>query len=96
MRIVHISDLHGKSFSKHNSALVGKVLSARPDFIAVTGDIIHRYTPENKSVALETVSALKEVAPVLYVAGNHEMRNKGYRFFRKDLREAGAEVLDDA
>lgn len=96
MRIVHISDLHGKSFSKHNSALVGKALSARPDFIAVTGDIIHRYTPENKSVALETVSALKEVAPVLYVAGNHEMRNKGYRFFRKDLREAGAEVLDDA
>lgn len=96
LKVVHLSDLHGKSFSKNNATLVKKVASERPDFIAITGDIIHLYTPKNNAVALKTVSALKELAPVIYVSGNHEMRNKGYRFFRKDLMEAGATVLDDS
>lgn len=95
LKIVHLTDLHGKRFSKKNSRLIKKVARESPGFIAVTGDIIHRYTPENKEAALEAVSSLKEIAPVLYVSGNHEMRNKGYGFFRKELTEAGAEVLDD-
>lgn len=95
VKVVQISDLHGKPFGKDSVRLVGKVASERPDFIAVTGDIIHRYTKKNIRVALRLVSALAEIAPVLYIAGNHELRNKGYRFFRKDLIEAGARVLDD-
>ena len=95
VKIVQISDLHGKSFGKNNIKLVEKVLEEKPDFIAVTGDIIHRYTEKNKRVALRLISSLCEIAPVLYIAGNHELRNKGYRFFRKDLMEAGAQILDD-
>lgn len=95
IKIVQVSDLHGKSFGAHNQRLIFAVKRENPDFIAVTGDIIHRYTPKNKKVALETVSTLCRIAPVLYISGNHEMRNKGYRFFRKDLKEAGAEVLDN-
>ena len=96
LKIVHLSDLHGKAFGRKNERLVKKVAELKPDIICITGDIIHLYRPRDKSVALQTVSALKEIAPVLYVAGNHEMRNKGYRFFNKHLAEAGAEVLDDA
>lgn len=95
VKIVHLSDLHGKRFGHKNSVLIRKIIKEKPDFIAVTGDIIHLYTPKNKAVAIEAVASLKEIAPVLYVSGNHEMRNKGYRFFRKDLIEAGAAVLDD-
>ena len=96
VRIVHVSDLHGKSFGKNNVKLIEKVMGEHPDFIAVTGDIIHRYTEKNKRVALRLISSLCEIAPVLYIAGNHELRNKGYRFFRRDLIEAGAMVLDDS
>lgn len=96
LKIVHLSDLHGKTFGRRNERLIKKIAAQKPDLICITGDIIHLYRPRDKSVALQTVGALKEIAPVLYVAGNHEMRNKGYRFFRKDLMEAGAEVLDDA
>ena len=96
LKIIHLSDLHGKRFGRGNARLVNKTAKEKPDFIAMTGDIIHLYTPKNKTVALEAVASLKEIAPVLYVSGNHEMRNKGYRFFRKDLLEAGAEVLDDS
>lgn len=95
LKIVHLSDLHGKRFGRRNSRLVKKVMKEKPDFIAVTGDIIHLYTPRNREVALEAVSSLKEVAPLLYIAGNHEMRNKGYRLFRKEVAEAGGTVLDD-
>ena len=95
IRIVHLSDLHGKSFGRKNLRLVSKIAAISPDFIVITGDIIHKYTEKNKRVALEAISSLSAVAPVLYVSGNHEMRNKGYRFFRRDLIEAGAVVLDD-
>ena len=95
LKIVHLSDLHGKAFGRKNERLVKKVAGLKPDLICITGDIIHLYRPRDKSVALQTVASLKEIAPVLYVSGNHEMRNKGYRFFNKHLAEAGAEVLDD-
>lgn len=95
VRIVHLSDLHGKSFGKNNERLIKKVAAQKPDLIVFTGDIVHRYTDKNKRVALRLVSALCGVAPVVFSAGNHEMRNVGYRFFRRDLKEAGAVVLDD-
>ncbi len=95
LKIVHLSDLHGKRFGRKNAKLVAKVAAQSPDIIAITGDIIHIYTQKNIQVAAETVSALKEIAPVAFVAGNHEMRNKGYRNLRKILIDAGATVLDD-
>ncbi len=95
VKIVHLSDLHGKQFGRKNTRLIAKIVKETPDFIVITGDIIHKYREKDKRVALELVSSLGGVAPVLYVSGNHEMRNKGYRFFRRDLKEAGAVVLDN-
>ncbi len=95
VRIVQLSDLHGKSFGHKNKRLVSAVAKSRPDFIVITGDIIHMYRKRDISVALEVVSTLSNIAPVLYVSGNHEMRNISYRFFRKHLKEAGAVVLDN-
>lgn len=95
VKIVHLSDLHGKEFGRKNARLIAKIVKEKPDFIVITGDIIHKYRERDKRVALELVSSLCGVAPVLYVSGNHEMRNKGYRFFRRDLMEAGAVVLDN-
>lgn len=95
LKIIHLSDLHGKRFGRGNVRLIKRVAEEKPDFIVVTGDIIHRYTPANTQTAERLISALAQLAPVLYVAGNHEMRNKGYRFLRKQLMEAGATVLDD-
>ena len=95
LKIVHLSDLHAKRFGKENCLLIKKTQKENPDFIAFTGDIIHKYTKKNNEAALECVSALKEIAPVIFVSGNHEMRGIQYRFLRKDLMEAGVTVLDD-
>ncbi len=95
LKIVHLSDLHGKLFGKSNKRLIKKIVAQSPDFIAVTGDIIHLYTQKNIEVALELVENISKIAPVIYVSGNHEMRNKGYAQFRERLAAAGARVLDD-
>ena len=94
-KIVHLSDLHGKKFGRDNKRLVSKIRKLNPDVIAITGDIIHKYRRRDLSVALQTVSALKDIAPVLFVAGNHEMRGEGYDAFKEELVNAGANVLDD-
>lgn len=94
--IVQISDLHGKTFGRDNKKLIEKTASAAPDVIAVTGDIIHKYTRKNITAAVKAVSALSAIAPVAYVSGNHEMRGIRYRTFKKQLEEAGATVLDNA
>lgn len=94
VKIVHLSDLHGKSFGKGNRRLLKKVAKERPDFIAVTGDVIHKYRPRDISVALAAVEELCKIAPVYYVSGNHEMRSTRYRAFKEQLKGAGATVLD--
>lgn len=95
VRIVQLSDLHGKSFGRKNSRLIKRVIKEAPDFIAITGDIIHKYTERNKRVALELVAALSKVVPVIFVSGNHEMRALEYTTFKEELARAGALILDD-
>lgn len=95
VKIVQISDLHGKRFGKCNARLIKRVKKLQPDFIAVTGDIIHKYRPKDIAVAEETVKALAGVAPVYYVSGNHEMRSTKYRALSAKIKEAGAEVLEN-
>lgn len=95
VHIVHLSDIHGKSFGKGNARLLAKVKALCPDLIAYTGDIIHVYDKKDIKRALALVKELSAIAPVLYVSGNHEMRGKKYRAFAAQLEDAGAIVLDD-
>ncbi|MGN0807076.1 MAG: metallophosphoesterase [Candidatus Coproplasma sp.] len=95
VKIVHLSDQHAKVFGKGNVKLLGKIKEQSPDFIVITGDIIHKYRDRDIKVALETVEALAKIAPVYYVSGNHEMRNKRYRVLKERLALAGACVLEN-
>lgn len=96
LKIIHLSDLHGKSFGKENRRLIKSVRKEEPDFVVFTGDIIHKYREKDMRVALSLVRDLSALYPFYYVSGNHEMRNKGYSSFKKRLEEAGAVVLDNA
>jgi len=90
VKIVLLSDLHAKRFGEGNRRLIEKVAVQRPDFIAITGDIIHKYKEKQMAVAVELVRALTKVAPVFFVSGNHEMRSTTYRFFKEELKQVGA------
>ncbi len=76
--IVHLADLHNKSFGKEQAPLIRAITSAEPDLLVITGDLMDSRRPDP-----EPVRALLEGLPgdlsVVFVTGNHEqaLRNQG-------------------
>ena len=73
-RIVHISDIHARSFSKREKSLqraVDKINSLDPDMIAFTGDLI-TMTPDELNPISAPLSSLKAKDGVFSVLGNHD------------------------
>lgn len=82
VRIAQISDLHDCMFGEGQSKLISMLISARPDVIVLTGDIIEDTQNlkdgepdiilyKNHPARLIIEAALK-LAPVYMVLGNHE------------------------
>lgn len=93
-KIVHISDLHNKSFGKNQKYLLNKISSLSPDIIVVTGDLIDRRRYD-LDTALLFIEGAMEIAPVYYSSGNHEAWSGQYEDIRERLIDHGAIVLDD-
>ena len=89
-RIVQVSDLHNKDF---HGRLIKKIRGYSPDIVVITGDIIDSYQTKPE-IALDFAKKALEIAPVYYVAGNHESRIETYPEFRKSLENIGVTVLD--
>ena len=95
IRIVQLTDLHGKVFGENNDELIRMVAEEEPDMVMMTGDMIDR-NDENTDVVYDLIRELVSVAPVYYGYGNHEyqwMNNRG-ESLTPVLEEAGAVVLD--
>ena len=91
LRIVQLSDLHGKEFGEDNEKLLNKVAALQPDLIAITGDLIDR------EEQLEMIPALAEglaaIAPTYYVTGNHEWAVRRVNDLKQLLTDCGVRVL---
>ena len=91
-RIAQVSDLHNASFGEKNGELARLLRGARPDLIAVTGDLIEA---EQSDAALALMEQAVRIAPVYYAPGNHEARMEGYPAFAERLRGLGVQVLEN-
>lgn len=94
LKIVHISDLHNKRFGKNQEKILSKIRESNPDIIVITGDLIDR-RKYNLEVAMEFIKGAKEIAPIYYVAGNHEAWSGKYSEIKNNLIKSGVNVLDD-
>jgi predicted MPP superfamily phosphohydrolase len=100
LRVLHLSDLHLGMVSLGGRALdraVEWAAEARPDLIAITGDLVTRRGGKGK---LEQALAELEAAHgVFAVLGNHDVDDARDPFTRptdlSDLHEAGAVLLRD-
>lgn len=92
LNIVHISDLHNKTFRKNQAPLIKKINEATPDVIFITGDIVdsRRY---NEQPSLILTKQLVDIAPVYYVTGNHEAKSEKFELLEKNLRATGVQIL---
>lgn len=91
--IVHLSDLHNKSFGKNQKNLMKKIGEINPDIIVYTGDIISSKDETVKNAEIFIKECLK-ICPVYYVEGNHDKYSNTYnRFFQYFLKGSGVHVL---
>ena len=93
-RIAHVSDLHNAEMGKSNEKLLDMLREAKPDVIAITGDLIDSRNTDI-DVALQFTKDAMEIAPCYYVPGNHEARVSEYAELKEGLIEQGVVVLDD-
>lgn len=98
LRLVLLSDLHGKSFGRENSRLIAKIQEQSPDAIFLDGDMIDRSADQTDvQELLRLIERLHEIAPVYFAPGNHELE-----YMQTDaslltqVAEAGAVVVNDS
>lgn len=94
IRFVFISDLHCKEYGEKNSDLVAKIKEQNPDFIAVGGDMVNKYSTDDH-VMREFLPQLAEIAPTYCILGNHELALKNEIDFKNDIDLTGAKLLDN-
>lgn len=90
LSIVHISDLHNKSFGVGQSRLLKKIRSLHPDLIAVTGDAVDGSPFAHAAVFLNEAS---RICPVYYVRGNHESMAGNFPEFQKEFSNGRIHLL---
>lgn len=94
-KIAVVSDLHNAEFGKENSQIIKIIEKAKPDMIAITGDLVDSKRLDI-DVAITLVQKLMKIAPCYYVTGNHEAWI-GQRFseLERKLLDEKVEVLRD-
>lgn len=92
-RIVQLSDLHGAVFGRDNERLLAAVERARPDIIALTGDLIDQ--TEDMPVIEALLPCLTAIAPCYYVTGNHEWAVGNTAELKALLAGSGVTVLEN-
>lgn len=94
LKLLCISDLHGKQFGKNNCRLLTKVRALSPDIIVFPGDTIS----SDRSNFEETIATLRElssIAPCFLIPGNHEHRSGQWERICKRISACGVTVLQN-
>lgn len=96
LKVVQISDLHSSLYGAGQQKLLSLVRAEQPDIIALTGDFVDGYEPnEDNCVAL--AKGLVQIAPVYRIRGNHEYYQNGIATveFDKKIAETGVRLLEN-
>ena len=95
-RIAHISDLHSAEMGQGNEYLIAMLRQAKPDIIAITGDLMD-CKDTDPTVAFNLCAEAVKIAPVYYVTGNHEARFEPgfFETVMQGLRAVGVRVMED-
>ena len=103
MKIVFLSDLHGKVYGKDNKSLLDAVRAQQPDLILAGGDMVVRGNEKTVKTGIKFMQKLAQIGPVYCANGNHEQKMKAdperykgqYEIYKTKLQEAGIHVLEN-
>ena len=74
IRVVLITDLHSSIFKNNQRELIDAIKDAKPDVIAMSGDIFDDVTKDRGALLL--FDGIKDLCPIYFVRGNHEFWSK--------------------
>ena len=86
IRMVFISDLHGREYGDDNVQLVETVRQEHPDFILVGGDLLVLKNEAKDANARAFIRSISKIAPIYYAPGNHEKGMMTLKKFRTRKR----------
>lgn len=94
-RVLHLSDLHSKTFGEMNGNLISSCEACKPDIIFFTGDLISKN--ENRSffdAKLYLFERLTAICDVYFILGNHEQYNpENCKYICDKLKKLGVKIL---
>ena len=74
-KILHLSDLHSKSFGIKNEILIKKIDELKPNLIVITGDMVN-CNDTNFDNFFGLVKGIAGKYKIYYILGNHEQNMK--------------------
>lgn len=92
VRIVVLADLHSYTYGKDQQPLIRRIEAMQPDVICMVGDMADWVYPLSGVELL--LEGIAELAPCLYVTGNHEYWSDVARY-KALFREYGVHVLEN-
>ena len=99
-RIVVLADIHDAEFGRGNERLISRTRDAKPDIIAIVGDLLNAYenrcpVEEQFARVRELIIGLRTIAPIYFVTGNHDQlqRDGGPGTLLELLNDYGVHVL---
>lgn len=90
LSIVHISDLHNKTFGWRQTRLLNKIKSIHPDIIVITGDLVDGAPHHHAAVFLQKASS---ICPIYFVRGNHESIAGNFPVLKQTLSKCNVHLL---
>lgn len=94
VKIMQISDCHGKNNRRYNKKIIQAASREKPDAIFITGDLVSRYETDF-SACYSLLQRLGEIADVYMCLGNHEqsLPEEKQAEFLEILRKSGVRLL---
>lgn len=94
VKLVCLSDLHGKQFGRGNINLIEQVRALLPDIIVFPGDTINEDC-HNLKPTTTLMKKLCNICPCFLIAGNHEHRSGRWNQMAQMFSLAGVCVLEN-
>ena len=104
MKVVILSDLHGKIYGNNNDILLESIKKEKPDVILISGDMLVGKIGEEHKDTVSFCTRLPKIAPCYYSLGNHEQRMKedtylygenAFKDYKKKLVSAGIHFIEN-
>ena len=104
LKLVVLSDLHGKVYGVDNDVLLKSIENEHPDAILIAGDMLVGKVGEEHKETVSFCTRLVDIAPVYYALGNHEQRMKedievygdrAFTDYKKKLVDAGINFIEN-